>query len=79
MYEGQGHKLSNFKMKEKGIINLFKPFLWRVAEDGKKKTNMVMKKKVSFIDTKALTNDEYKFEGQCQGHKCTVSKKAKKQ
>ena len=40
---------------------------------------MVMKKKVSFIDTKALTDDEYKCEGQCQGHKCTFSKKAKKQ
>ena len=39
---------------------------------------MVMKKKVSFIDTKALTDDEYKCEGQCQGHKCTFSKKAKK-
>ena len=38
-----------------------------------------MKKKVSFIDTKALTDDEYKCEGQCQGHKCTFSKKAKKQ
>ena len=45
----------------------------------RKKTNMVMKKKVSFIDTKALTGDEYKCEGQCQGHKCTFSKKAKKQ
>ena len=43
----------------------------------RKKTNMVMKKKVSFIDTKALTGDGYKCEGQCQGHKCTFSKKAK--
>ena len=52
MYEGQGHKLSNFKMKKQGVFNNLNPFLWRVAEDGKKKTNMVMKKMVSIIDTK---------------------------
>ena len=44
----------------------------------RKKTNMVMKKKVSFIDTKALTDDKYKCEGQCQGHNCTFSKKRRK-
>ena len=39
-----------------------------------------MKKKVSFIDTKTLTYDEYKCEGQIQGHKWYVfKKKAKKQ
>ena len=27
------------------------PFLWRVAKYGKQKTNMVMKKKLSFIET----------------------------
>ena len=53
MYEGQGHKSSNFKMKKKGFLTNLNPFLWRVAEDGKKKTNMVIKKKVSLIDTKA--------------------------
>ena len=50
--QGQGHKLSNFNMKKKGIFTNLSPFLWRVPEDGKKKTYMVMKKKVSFIDTK---------------------------
>ena len=50
--QGQGHKLSNFKMKQKGIFTNLNPFLRRVAEDGKKKTNMVMKKKVSFIYSK---------------------------
>ena len=38
-----------------------------------------MKKRVSFIDTKPLTDDEYKCEGQCQGHKLYIFKKAKKQ
>ena len=55
MYEGQGqgHKLSNFKMKKnKGFFTNLNPYLGRVAEDGKKKTSMVMKKKVSYIDTK---------------------------
>ena len=48
MYEGQGHKLSNFKKKKKGIFHYFKPFLWRVAADGKKKTNMVNEEKSIF-------------------------------
>ena len=44
----------------------------------RKKTNMVMKKKVSFIDTKTLTDDEYKCEVQCEGHKWYIFKKGKK-
>ena len=44
----------------------------------RKKTDMVMKKKVSFIDTKTETNDEFKCEGQCQGHKWYIFKKCEK-
>ena len=39
---------------------------------------MVKKKKVSFIDTKTLTDDEYKWEGQCQGHKWYIFNKGEK-
>ena len=39
---------------------------------------MVIKKKVSFIDTKTLTDDEYKCQGQCQGHKWYIFKKGEK-
>ena len=37
-----------------------------------------MKIKVSFIDTKTLTDDEYKCEGQYQGHKWYIFKKGEK-
>ena len=39
---------------------------------------MVMKKKVSFIDSKTEIDDEYKYEGQCQGHKWYNFKKGEK-
>ena len=39
---------------------------------------MVKKIKVSFIDTKTLTDDEYKWEGQCQGHKWYIFNKGEK-
>ena len=43
MYEGQGHKLSTFKMKKKGFFTNLNTFLRSVAEDGKKKkTKMVI-------------------------------------
>ena len=45
---------------------------------GKKKTNMAMKKKISFIYTKTLTDDKYRCEGQCQGHKWYIYKKGEK-
>ena len=45
----------------------------------RKITIKVMKTKVSFIDTKTLTDYEYKCEGQCQGHKWYIFKKGKKQ
>ena len=40
------------KWRNKGFLTNLNPFLWRVAEDGKKKTNKIIKKKVSLIDTK---------------------------
>ena len=39
---------------------------------------MVKKIKVSFIDTKTLTDDEYELEGQCQGHKWYIFNKGEK-
>ena len=66
-------------MKKKRIFHLIKPFLLSVAEDSnKKKTYMVIKKKVYFIDIKTSTNEEYECEGQCQGHKWNIFKKRRK-
>ena len=50
MYEGQGqgHKLSTFKMKKKGISNNLNTFLRSVAEDGKKKSNMVIERSIFY-------------------------------
>ena len=39
---------------------------------------MVIKKKVYFIDIKAETDDEFEYEGQCQGHKWNIFKKGEK-
>ena len=43
-----------------------------------RKTYTVIKKKVYFIDINTLTDDEYKCECQCQGHKWYIFKKAEK-
>ena len=52
MYEGQGHKLSTFKMQKKWIFTNWNLFLWSEAEDVKNKHLYGYIQKTSFIDTK---------------------------
>ena len=44
----------------------------------RKKLIWLYRKKYLLLTTKTLTDDEYKYEGQCQGHKWYVFKKGEK-
>ena len=40
---------------------------------------MVIKKKAYFVDIKTEAEEEYEYEGQCQGHTLNIFKKGEKQ
>ena len=67
------------KWRKKGFFTNFSPFLRRIAEDGKKKTYMVMKKKVSFVTPKPKQMMNINVKVNVKVTNGTFSNKAKKQ
>ena len=57
------------------MLSLFEPILASIAEDDKKKSNVVIKNNVSSIDRKAKLNQLFKYEG--QGHTIFVCPKCR--
>ena len=65
------------KCRKKGFFINLNPFLWRVAEDGKKNTNMVIKKKYLLLIPKPIQMMNINVKVNVKVTNGTFSKKAK--
>ena len=75
----QGHKISFFKKSRKtGILADLNRY-WKVLQKGTENiNNIIIENYVYSIDSKTRMDQEFKSEGQCQGHKISFFQKIKK-